>query len=54
MVIAYMVFVNAGMLNQEFGADAVPYIGFAVVAAAVGCVLWRVAQFARDGKLRVF
>jgi hypothetical protein len=51
LVVAYMVFANAGMFDHEFGDDAAPYVGFAIVVAVVGGLLWRIAAlFARDGK----
>ena len=55
LVIAYMVFANAGLFDAGLSDELGPYAGFAIVAAVVGALLWRVAgQYARDGEIGLF
>lgn len=54
LVIAYVVFAKAGLFDAGPSDEPVPYAGFAIVAAVVGALLWRVAgQYARDGETSV-
>jgi len=51
----YLVFSQSGMFDRGIGEDPVPYVGFSIVAAIVGVLLWKVAsQAAKEGKVRIF